>query len=403
MSDFLSNLAARSLGAADLIRPRVPSLYEPYRRDSNLPGAPNLRYGETNPGQPDEAVSENDGPAAQTSRRATGLRSLETPLGEAGSAALVREPQAVNEIPRTELTPPRFTKLAREQAPAPAPEPRSPAIPPLAAHAPAALAITALPEETAPAAVPADIRERNTPEGMHPSTDSAVDDRFASPQPDLSVRRPRSGELALPLPEPPHSPASSPLSRIRPAQPPIVRRYQTAKTPRVASTPADGVGAVVAPPATAGRGRPEVAPSPVDAAFARRPALGDHRREDFPPARSPLGAVQPATPQTGSHTEVLEHRRRSAEPMSTLEIPKAVRHAPSVNGAVRPPVRPRSGTAKTPAAPPGASEPAIQVTIGRVEVRAVFPEPAARRIPPARPRPTVSLDDYLKRGSGGKR
>ncbi|HME31289.1 MAG TPA: hypothetical protein VKG65_00915 [Terriglobales bacterium] len=45
------------------------------------------------------------------------------------------------------------------------------------------------------------------------------------------------------------------------------------------------------------------------------------------------------------------------------------------------------------------SEPVMRVTIGRVEVRAVFPAPAPRRAQPARPRPTLSLDDYLKRGA----
>ena len=34
MSDFLSNLVARSLGTSDVIRPRTPSLYEPYRAGS---------------------------------------------------------------------------------------------------------------------------------------------------------------------------------------------------------------------------------------------------------------------------------------------------------------------------------------------------------------------------------
>jgi hypothetical protein len=43
-----------------------------------------------------------------------------------------------------------------------------------------------------------------------------------------------------------------------------------------------------------------------------------------------------------------------------------------------------------PAAPPMM----VQVTIGRVEVRSAAPEPPARHI--ERPRPTPSLDDYLR-------
>jgi DNA-binding transcriptional LysR family regulator len=43
------------------------------------------------------------------------------------------------------------------------------------------------------------------------------------------------------------------------------------------------------------------------------------------------------------------------------------------------------------------SESALRVTIGRVEVRAVFPPPTPRRAQAAKPRPTLSLDDYLQR------
>lgn len=51
----------------------------------------------------------------------------------------------------------------------------------------------------------------------------------------------------------------------------------------------------------------------------------------------------------------------------------------------------------------GAPEPEIRVTIGRVEVRAVFPEQPVKRSAPPRFRPSVTLDDYLSRGSGAKR
>jgi len=58
----------------------------------------------------------------------------------------------------------------------------------------------------------------------------------------------------------------------------------------------------------------------------------------------------------------------------------------------------------TPQALAGAErEPAIRVTIGRVEVRAVFPEQPAKRSAPGRFRPSVTLDEYLKRGNGATR
>jgi hypothetical protein len=49
----------------------------------------------------------------------------------------------------------------------------------------------------------------------------------------------------------------------------------------------------------------------------------------------------------------------------------------------------------------GPSAPVINVTIGRVEVRAVKGSPARPRVDPAKPSP-LSLDDYLKQRGGGR-
>jgi hypothetical protein len=49
-----------------------------------------------------------------------------------------------------------------------------------------------------------------------------------------------------------------------------------------------------------------------------------------------------------------------------------------------------------------AAEPAIRVSIGRVEVRAVFPPPPPRRTQTARPKPSLSLDEYLKQRNRGR-
>ena len=57
-------------------------------------------------------------------------------------------------------------------------------------------------------------------------------------------------------------------------------------------------------------------------------------------------------------------------------------------------------------AAPESSGPAIRVTVGRIEVRAITPPPPmppAQRTTPARPGPKLSLDDYLKQRSGGQR
>ena len=55
-------------------------------------------------------------------------------------------------------------------------------------------------------------------------------------------------------------------------------------------------------------------------------------------------------------------------------------------------------------AAPESPAPAIRVTIGRIEVRAITPPMAAeRRAAPARPGPALSLEDYLKQHNGGQR
>jgi hypothetical protein len=59
--------------------------------------------------------------------------------------------------------------------------------------------------------------------------------------------------------------------------------------------------------------------------------------------------------------------------------------------------RPAAAKAPVAAAVHPRPEPSVQVTIGRVEVRAIFPEAPPARIPAPRARPTVSLDEYLKR------
>ncbi len=112
----------------------------------------------------------------------------------------------------------------------------------------------------------------------------------------------------------------------------------------------------------------------------------------------------------------LAHRPRSAEMLvepsrnqpatssAHADQPLAAHPASLAKSAIRPPVATRSAAARNPVTQP-ASNPnnsTIQVSIGRVEVRAVFPEPPARRSQPPRSRPTVSLDDYLNPRHRGK-
>ena len=66
----------------------------------------------------------------------------------------------------------------------------------------------------------------------------------------------------------------------------------------------------------------------------------------------------------------------------------------------RPLVAQESGTPVRPRAAENESSHTVQVTIGRVEVRAIF-TPSAPQPPRPRPVPTLSLDEYLKQRDGG--
>jgi hypothetical protein len=83
----------------------------------------------------------------------------------------------------------------------------------------------------------------------------------------------------------------------------------------------------------------------------------------------------------------------------------AVAQVSPAASAVRPPKWPSVKPPNNPLTLPSqsAAEPPIQVTIGRIEVRAVFPDPPTRRVSTSQAKPSVSLDDYLNRRHRGQR
>src|ERR1039458_9713329 len=73
MSNFLTNLVNRSAGAAEVVQPRVPSIYEPHRRDSGQlgtrPGAIRSSVAavyDRGPFNQSPEVNPNRGPSNQT-------------------------------------------------------------------------------------------------------------------------------------------------------------------------------------------------------------------------------------------------------------------------------------------------------------------------------------------------
>ena len=282
MSDFLSNLVARSLGTLEVVQPRVPSLYEPHHRESGLRGA---RPGFSAPeaATSNENSLEGDTNAPPLSPRVEGSERRE-PAG----------PVAPTRTDRDEIRPGPITSRQVSTQAGPRPESNLPS---------------------------------NVPHGTLDPT-----------------LRPASTEPAG------ISPAISSESNIAAGKLNRTRLFSEAEvSPRL----------VLAHPL--------------------------HSREtETDPGRD---RSQPATPSGHSYQPLATH---------PAAFPKH---------AIRPPVAPRSAAARNPEARQSSSpnNSTIEVTIGRVEVRAVFPEPPARRAPPPRSRPTVSLDDYLNPRHRGKR
>ena len=117
------------------------------------------------------------------------------------------------------------------------------------------------------------------------------------------------------------------------------------------------------------------------ASIAAQPIADDMRPS------GPIGPPRPARPVTATS-------RPRTEPMT--ETHATPQSAPERGGALRP----RHGASRgadasaRPAAMERPSAPRVEITIGRVEVRAVYAPPPAERKTAARP--LTSLDDYLK-------
>lgn len=316
MNDFLSNLTARSLGTADVIGPRVPSLFEPYRRDSGPP-----------PVRTSFGSQETDPESAH----ANGL------VSAGKSAALMPEARLADTFEAHEMEKPgRVSLSSRAKAPL------------------------------------GSAGRVDSPKHSEGPGESVVGQtrQSAAPNPDLSRPQLRPTELVTPVVE------RAGIPKI-----PAGMRVSIPSDLSGESDPQAAFHEPIVPKATT---RPESADSLlVKPSEARRVNLD------------------------GSHHE-LSRRRLAGELASSateLRHSSAGYSERSATSAIRPPFAPRSEMAQVQAAARHSkpSEPAIQVTIGKVEVRAIFPEGPTRRVAPARPLRTVSLDDYLKGSTRGPR
>jgi hypothetical protein len=407
MSKFLSNLAARSLGAFDAIAPRVPSRFEPMRKaDGLLAGRAPSREEGLREIREMEGTAGVEAPAADPTGDGSRSRRRARPTGPMDSSLLNSEPSPSSSEPE-----PGTWSIRPAASIAPNAESRETSFP---SEQPASRVRRIPGSQSAgfstpgpnqanvdrpldpasafaspPALTPALIQRRDTKSrGSHdqgtPPIQSAQASRRSSPAADekdfdtldsdfgvsASVGTPgqidEAPALGVPISQQQmHGPASGARDRARSGE------------ARHASFPP-------AEPARAGESSQDDGPNEAQAATsAGRGWPGDiDRKFGLKPDRS---IVPAARQETATRTESLTATRAGS-----AELASAAARPADPNPASQP----LAGAA---------AEPAIRVTIGRVEVRAVFPEQAAKRTPPPRFKPRVSLDDYLSRGSGGRR
>jgi hypothetical protein len=227
------------------------------------------------------------------------------------------------------------------------------------------------------------------------------------------VAPPNPPGLAATAPPPatpprPSQVAMSPLptsARPAPAAPPLAAPGDTTEAivlqPVRQEQPGDR--APPAPPTPTVAVAPSFTPvAPLSPLVASVPLATAPRQTSAPPAKLPGATIpqtevasrRPATPITPT---IVRSEERPLQPVS------APQRSPQPRGEPEPTLEPtqtRRDDSAAPSLEEASSAPTIQVTIGRVEVRAIVPSPP----PPARPapRPHLSLDDYLRKAKGDR-
>jgi hypothetical protein len=416
MSDFLGSLLARNSGKVDLAQPRLPAFYEPHRRGAGLLSE-RARQSGSDPEQNSEADTDGEAraPEARFEPRSDGHRS-----GRSDEASR-SEPAATRDTPvghRRAGSADPASPAHEAAAPAPAsPGPTSafeePAIP--VAIAPRGRVGSAPNARVAPEASASD-REHRRRGGQSRTEVGSVD--TAAPgsivQRKVAPQGPQGFEKAT-LPSPGISPPRAAMgsdssdawraargleagaeSSVHPPEQ-IERRADrklSAQTPNLEWVPGQAAARTERESA-----RPDIpghgSNSDRSRAFAHDIGVG--RIESDTPSRVPR-----------TESRLAPGRLDIPGPGSNRAESRVIAHGGigRIGPDMPPPAAARRAASRKDAAIQASlgenqAAPAVRITIGRVEVRAVFPEPPARR-PPARSRPTLSLDDYLKQNNPGR-
>lgn len=416
MSDFLTNLVGRHRGAAEVVRPRVPSLYEPYRRDRGLLGARNVRSGSAAAINPT-----SDAGNAPDEVQSHGANNQSPHLGARGktrnSEQLAEERSQGRPQENSGLaTPPMITPLANADAgristerQLPKPQGRTvrpetidvkseanvPVKPfaekPDARHS--STQIPALvPVEFTPRQAVTDLRLSAETHGRPDSADHSIS-ALISPRtnfdPMVAPANVRSGLTT--------SQSGKSRERIAPLGAKDGRNTHGVYLP---AEPFINPAAANEPQATMSISPAINEGTETNQHVSRQCAanrIAAHRFSEDGHASPVLGAAALKSPWETVPRPMPPALVAHPYPPSALPLAHNT-------GDFRPTLPP-SETVRTTDAVPGAhpSQPPVQVSIGRVEVRAEFPEPRIRRTPNSRSRTTLSLDDYLNRRDRGRR
>lgn len=416
MSDYLSNLVARQLGLAEAVHPRLAGRFEP-PVGVRVPGAADAAATEGEPESYETAVEVERQP-----RAARGGAERESSPREEVRFAVEEPTRFASEEPA------RFASPARRSSPSAEPVIDSPRTEPSHTHPathhapPESMPPQTQPRVTTPANVSPVANDerpavRAEAESSQPPVVKAVERRSPSADEDESGTTPRRRLVA---PEPAAAePSPKRDSATRDARQGTLEKSRPSSadplTPNVkssaASRPHDEAAAtrphddrrVHAPPQRAapraGEAEPPVYLGAANA-VPQRAALQADEAEPPRRAATPPHEKSAASERAPSYVESLvaaEALGRAAEPApargdgraSVLTVePLVSRHVP--------PRRDEYGAPR----PTAEAAPTINVTIGRVEVRATQAPPAATRRRGDAPQ-RVSLDEYLRQRAGG--
>jgi hypothetical protein len=428
MSDFLRNLASRALGTAGTVQPRIPSLFEPYRNDEGpylTRAGSRLAKGDGGGGEEaggtDGVHAARGGVGMSQPHREPAHPGVDVPLrtphpqpgdlsiGElavdelATEGAEVRKAGAAPEPspdmphpsqPRETVRAPRVASLRRGGSlPAAQPGPA----PSGATGAEGARSASAPRRGSAPTAMP--LAAQRSEVGRASGNETGFGRIPPSVQP-LAGSHGDAPSVSDSFSATAESATAPSLRRVVADVRPVWPRLRTARTEHSAGAHREFSPTGESP--VAPRQHP-AAPSmrPLDRHFLR--TQGAIPAGDRAPWPKQAALRVPAESRMGSEARRANFNEAQSQNSDSRDE-SGIRQTMAPMAAVRPPVAHRVDAAKTRASTaPAEAEPAIQVTIGTVEVRAVFPEKPAPRAPLRRPKPGVSLDEYLKRSSRGPR